>query len=50
MCRKNQLLGFAAIAFGLGMLVGGHISSGFWCTCVGIVVIAVGLTFFQKKA
>lgn len=50
MCRKNQLLGFAAIAFGIGILVGSHIASGFWCSCIGIVVIVVGLTFFQKKA
>ncbi len=50
MCRKNQVIGIAAIAFGIGILVGGQIGSGLWCSCVAVGVIAAGLTFLQKKA
>lgn len=50
MCRKNQLWGCCAITFGLGLLVGGYIASGFWCFCGGLLIIAVGFSLFQKKA
>lgn len=49
MCRRNQIWGIAAAAFGIGLLVGGQISSGFWCGCVGIIIIAVGITFLGKR-
>lgn len=49
MCRKNQLLGCCAGAFGLGLLVGYCIESGFLCICIGIGLILVGLSFLKQK-
>lgn len=49
MCRRNQLLGTAAAAFGLGLLVGGSIDSAFWCACVGIGLMAFGVLWMQKR-
>ncbi len=48
MCRKNQLLGFGAIAFGMGLLIGSQIVSGFWCVCFSLVAIGVGFTCIRK--
>lgn len=49
MCRKNQLLGVALASFGLGLLVAGCFGSLFFCGCVGIVVIVIGIGILQKK-
>lgn len=49
MCRRNQLLGVALAAFGLGLLVAGFFESAFFCGCVGIGSIVVGIVFLQKK-
>ena len=49
MCRKNQLLGIAALAFGLGLLVCGWFESGFVRICFGIGLVAVGVFLLQKK-
>ncbi len=49
MCRKNQLLGIATAAFGLGLLVASCFESAFLCGCVGIAAIVVGIVILQKK-
>ena len=49
MCRKNQLMGCNLIAFGLGMLVGFGLESGFWCWVLGVGLIAFGFAALQKK-
>ena len=49
MCRRNQLLGFCAIAFGLGLLVGCSMESGFWCCALGIGAIVCVFVMLWKK-
>lgn len=49
MCRRNQLLGVAISAFGLGLLVAGLFSSTFLCGCVGFIGIIGGVVVIQKK-
>ncbi len=49
MCRKNQLLGVALIAFGLGLLVGCWWESEFARNCCGIGLLAGGILLLQKK-
>lgn len=49
MCRRNQLWGFTAIAFGLGLLIGCSIESGFWCCILGISAIVFGFLSLQRK-
>ena len=49
MCRKNQLLGCCAGAFGLGLLVGHCIGSGFLCICIGVGLFLVGLSLLKQK-
>lgn len=49
MCRKNQLLGVALAAFGLGLLFAGLFESGFFCGCVAIGLIVAGLVLSRKK-
>lgn len=49
MCRRNQLWGFAAIAFGLGMFFCGCFESRFLCNCVGFAVIIVGFFMLKNK-
>lgn len=48
MCRYRQLWGFAAAAFGLGILVGAWLEGGFLCTCFGVALIIVGIGFIKK--
>lgn len=49
MCRRNQLLGIAALAFGLGLLTGCWFESEFVRNCWGIILIAVSIFVLQKK-
>lgn len=49
MCRKNQLLSIAVAAFGLGLLLSGLFDSFFWCSCVGLVFLIVGICLGKKK-
>lgn len=49
MCRKNQLYGWAVIAFGVGLLIGMRIGSGFLMGCVGIGIIAFGFSLLGKN-
>ena len=49
MCRRNQLLGVALIAFGLGLLVATFFESGLFCGCMGFAVVAIGVVVTRKK-
>lgn len=49
MCRRNHLHGFCAAAFGLGLIVGSCIESGFWCFALGVGAILFGFAIAQKK-
>lgn len=49
MCRRNQLFAFLLIAFGVGLLVGLWLTSGFVCGCLGVGSVVCGLLLIQKK-
>ena len=49
MCHRNMVWGLALVAFGLGMLIGCSIESGFWCCVLGIGVILSGFVFCNRK-
>jgi hypothetical protein len=49
MCRKNQLCGSTLIAFGLGILVGTLLESGFFTFCIGLGIMALGFWCVGKK-
>lgn len=49
MCRKNHLLGCSVAAFGLGMLIGNLIESGFVCICGGIALVVLGFVLRRQK-
>ncbi len=49
MCRKNQLCGCALITFGLGLLLGNWLESGFLCFCMSMIVVALGFWCAGKK-
>jgi hypothetical protein len=49
MCRKNQLSGCALMAFGLGMMVGMCLESGFFGFLVSIIIIGLGAWCAGKK-
>lgn len=49
MCRQNQLWGLAAIAFGLGILLGGQLESGFGASVLAFGAIIFGFSQLWKK-
>lgn len=49
MCRRNQLLGCAVIAFGLGLLVGHCLESALVCNTAGVVIIVFGFGVLKRK-
>lgn len=49
MCRKNQLCGCALIAFGLGLLIGSCLESGFFCFFIGVGIMALGFWCNGRK-
>ena len=49
MCRKNQVWGRCAVSFGIGLLTGCSMESGFWCCALGIGVIVAGFIWMQRK-
>lgn len=48
MCRRNQLLSLGFIGFGIGLLIGCHLESAFWCTLFGISAVLMGVLWLQK--
>ncbi len=49
MCRQNQLWGCALLTFGLGVLIGTWLHSGFICHILGFALIFLGLGFVRRK-
>ena len=49
MCRKNHMWALAVISFGLGLLIGLWIESGFVQGCIGVAFVGFGIFIFQKK-
>jgi membrane protein implicated in regulation of membrane protease activity len=49
MCRRNQLFGWMLLAFGLGLLIGKCLESGFISSCVGVGIIIAGLCVMRQK-
>lgn len=49
MCRRNQLLGIALAGFGLGLLMACFFESGFFCGCIGLIAIGVGLMIVRHR-
>lgn len=49
MCRRNHLWGFSLIAFGLGLIVGLCLESGFFCSFLGVGVITLGFWCMGRK-
>lgn len=49
MCRRNQLLGWILLAFGLGLLIGKCLESGFLSTIAGIAIIIAGFCVMHRK-
>ncbi len=49
MCRRNQLCGAVLMAFGVGVLIGSCLESGFFCFCLGAGMIGLGCWCAGKK-
>jgi len=49
MWRKQQVCGCALIAFGLGLLVGMNLESGFFCFFAGLGIIGLGFWCGRRK-
>jgi hypothetical protein len=49
LCRKNQLTGVAALAFGAGLLLCCWFESEFMRSCLGVALIGWGIFLLQKK-
>ena len=49
MCRYSFLRGVGFMAFGIGLLIGCGMESGFWCCVLGIGAIISGIVFLQRK-
>jgi len=49
MFRQNQLCGCAALAFGIGLLIGLWVESAFWGHCFSIGIILFGGNILFKK-
>lgn len=49
MCRQNLLWGGTVLAFGLGVLVGAWMKSGFVCHLIGFALIALGFCLIRKR-
>ena len=49
MCRRNVFWGWVLIAFGLGLLFGMCLESGFWCSCGALLIICAGFFNLRRK-
>jgi len=49
MCRRNQLLGCAILTFGVGVLVGTWLESGFFCHLLGLLALFSGIAVCRGK-
>lgn len=49
MCRRNQLLGWILLAFGLGLLIGKCLESGVTSSFVGVIIVFSGFFVLRQK-
>ena len=49
MCRRKQMFGVALLGFGVGLLVASLFDSGFFCGCLGLMIMVAGVVCWQKK-
>lgn len=49
MCRRNQLLGWIMLAFGLGLLIGLCLETCFLSTCVGFGFTLFGFRWICQR-
>lgn len=49
MCRRQHLLGCIMVGFGLGLLIGRCLESGFLCTFGGIGLVVFGFCCMRRK-
>jgi len=49
MCRQNHLWGCAVIAFGLGVIIGMLLESGFMGLCLGFGLMVLGFCILHRK-
>lgn len=49
MCRRQHLTGCIMLGFGLGLLIGQWLGSGFLCLCGGMVFITFGISGMRRK-
>ena len=48
MCRQNQMYGGCLLAFGVGILIGTWLTSGFLCHFLGFGLIVLGFGVLRK--
>ena len=49
MLRQNQLLGCTCMAFGVGVLIGMFLESGFLCGLIGLGLVTLGMCILKRK-
>ncbi len=49
MCRRNQLVGVALIALGVGILIGVRLADSFLVCCLAVAAAAFGFGLLSKK-
>ena len=49
MCRQNLLYGGCLLAFGVGVLLGAWMKSGFVCNLIGLGLIGLGFCILRKR-
>ena len=49
MCRRNQLLSYVLLGFGVGLMIGHCLESWFICTCGSMVFLILGFGGLRGK-
>ena len=49
MCRRNRLMGYVMLGFGVGLLIGYSLESWLLCVCGSAVFLVLGVGGVQAK-
>ena len=49
MCRRNQVLAYVMLGFGLGLMIGNCLESWIICTCGSVVFLFLGFGSLWRK-
>lgn len=49
MCRRQHLLGCVMLGFGIGLMIGHCLTSGFLCLCGGMVFVILGFGGMRRR-